>query len=182
MQKRLQKGFTLLEILISVGILVIVTTLIAQILFTTLHINTRTSALADVKQNGTFAVDVVNRMVRAANSIQTTCNMGVSSATSVQITTANNDVITILCTSDGSAARIASVSASGVQYLTSGNVTLSTSGGVTCNDSSLAFSCPPADGVQSAVDMSFMLGKVGMGASTPESGTTSFQSTVSVRN
>ena len=178
-----QRGFTLLEILISVGILMIVAILIVQVLFTTTHVNTKTEYLSDAKQNGNFALENINRMVRSAQTIQTSCGFGVTSASSVLLTNPDNSLTTFECLSDGTRARIASVSGNGViVYLTAGNVTLSTSGGATCDDSSLVFSCPPASGIQNSLTFSFTLGHIGVAGSTYEVGTSSFQSTVFVRN
>lgn len=178
-----EKGFTLLEILISVGILVIVATLIVQVLFTTTHVNKKTELLVDIKQNGNFALDVIDRMVRSAQLIATSCGEGETSASSVQITNPDNYVTTLTCVSDGNVARIASESGTNRVYLSGGNVTLSTSGGSTCNDSSLAFSCPPAGGrVQSELTVTFTLGQSGVPGSAYESGRSSFQSTINVRN
>ena len=138
-----KNGFTLMEILISVGILAIVTTLIAQVLFTTTHVNKKTEILTDIKQDGNFALDVMARMVRAAKAIETSCTTSTAS-----ITNNDNTVTTLRCLPDGNAARIASVSATtgAIVYLSGGNVTLSASGGTDCSDSSLVFSCPPAGG------------------------------------
>jgi prepilin-type N-terminal cleavage/methylation domain-containing protein len=179
-----QKGFTLLEILISIGVLAIVAPLMAQVLFTTTHVNKKTELVADIKQNGNFALDVIGRMVRSAVSIETSCAMGETSAPSALIRNSDNNVTTLTCLSDGNAARIASVSGTGVAaYLSAGNVTLSVSGGATCSDSSLTFSCPPAGGgIQSELTVSFTLGSPGVTGSAFESGKSSFQSTMSVRN
>jgi prepilin-type N-terminal cleavage/methylation domain-containing protein len=178
-----RQGFTLLEILISVGILTIVSTLMSQVLFTTTQVNKKTELLGDIKQNGNFALDVIARMGRAAQDIETSCDGGLPSALSARIRHNDNTETVFTCLSDGSAARIASVSGTGaVAYLSSGNVTLSVSGGATCSDSSLTFSCPPASGIQSEFTVSFTLGQLGVAGSAFESGKSSFQSTISVRN
>jgi len=170
--------FTLIEILISVGILAIVATLIAQVLFTTTHVNKKIEVLTDIKQDGNFALDVIGRMVRSAKSIDTSC-----SPKELHITNPDNNVTTIACVSDGNAGRIASESATQSVYLTGGNLTLSGSGASDCTDSSLAFSCPPADGsIQTQVSITFTLGQVGIAGSAYESGSAPFQSTFRMRN
>ena len=170
------QGFTLLEILISVGILAIVGTLIAQVVFTTAHVNKKTKILTDIKQDGNFALDVIGWMVRSAKSID------VCEADELQITHSDNTMTTFTCVSDGVAARIASQSAAGTAYLSGGNVTLSSSGDDNCALSSLAFSCLPAVGIKNQVTVTFTLGQVGVPGSTYESGSASFQSTISMRN
>src|SRR4030042_7212941 len=140
--RRSQKGFTVMEILVSVGILAIVSTLIVRVMFTATHVNKKTGLVMDIKHNGNFALDVISRMVRSAKVINVSCAPGDETAPSVDITNPDNNITTLTCLSDGSAARIASVSGTGaIAYLSAANVTLSTSGGVTCSDSSLAFSC-----------------------------------------
>ena len=159
-------GFTLVEIVVSVAILAIVATLLAQVLFSTTHVNKKTELVASIKQNGDFALDVIARMVRSASSIQTTCDVGV--ATSVQIIGADGNVTTIMCDSG----RIASVSAHPA-YLTSDTVLCS----------ALTFSCPPADGsVQKDLTVSFTLGQVGVTETAYESGNGTFGTTISLRN
>jgi prepilin-type N-terminal cleavage/methylation domain-containing protein len=182
MHTRSYKGFTLLEILISVGILAIVATLIVQVLFTVTHVNKKTELITDVKQNGNFSLDVIGRMVRSAKAVKTSCGGSETSASSAQITNPDNNVTTLECVSDGNAARIASISAAQTVYLSTGNVTVSTSGGKDCTDSSLAFSCPPASGIQTEISVSFTLGQVGVSASAYENNSASFQSTIGMRN
>lgn len=179
----MKKGFTLLEILISVGILAIVATLLAQVLFTTTHVNTKTEILTGIKEDGNFALGIMARMVRSATSIETTCAQGETTATSALIRNSDNNLTTLACRSDGNVARIASVSASGVVYLSQRDTTLSLSGGSDCTDSSLVFSCPPADGsVQNQLSIRFTLGRPGAAGSAYESGSASFQSIVGLRN
>lgn len=172
-----QKGFTLMEILISVGVLAIVATLLAQVLFTTAHVNKKAEIVTNVKQDGNFALDVIGRMVRSAKSID------VCSATVLQITNPNNGVTTFQCESDGTAARIASVSASHpTVYLTGGNITLSPTGSADCPGNSPAFSCAPPVGAKNQVTVSFTLGQLGVGGSVYERGGASFKNTIRMRN
>lgn len=179
-----RQGFTLLEILISVGILMTVAIFLTQVLFTTTHVNKKTEILTDIKRNGNFALDVIARMVRSAKTIATSCDGGEITASTARITNNDNTWTDIICRSDGSAARIASVGGTGVTtYLSGGNVTLSESGGTNCSDSTLAFSCPPAGGgIQSELTVSFTLGALGVAGSAYESGKSSFQSTIRMRN
>lgn len=169
-----RQGFTLMEILISVGILAILGTLIAQVLFTTAHVNKKTEILTDIKQDGNFALDVIGRMVRSARSIDV-CGGG-----ELQITNPNNNKTTFKCFLDGTAARIASESASHPRvYLTSGNVSLSSSGD--CNNT-IAFACSPSVAPQNQVTVTFTLGQLGVAGSAYESGSASFQNTIGMRN
>lgn len=160
-------GFTLVEIVVCVALLSIVVTLITQVLFTTTHVNTKTKILTDIKQNGNFAIDIISRMVRSANSIQ--CNPGPPPV--ALITNPDGNVTTITCISDGNVMRISSESAHQA-YLTPATVTCS----------SLAFSCQPAAGIQTTLTVSFTLQQAGVAGSAYEANSSSFQSTVSLRN
>lgn len=172
------RGFTLLEILVSVGILAIVVPLLAQVLFTTTHVNKKNEIITNIKQDGNFALDVIGRMVRSAKSID------VCAGGDLQITSPDNYTTTFTCVSDGNAARIASVSASWhpTMYLTSGNLTVSSSGGSTCTDSTLVFSCAPPVGIKNQAAVTFTLGKLGVSGNAYANGSASFQSTFGMRN
>ncbi len=67
-------GFTLIEILVSVTILSVVSTVIASVLFLSLRSNTKTMAIKEVKQNGDAAVSIVREFVRGAESVSCTAN------------------------------------------------------------------------------------------------------------
>jgi prepilin-type N-terminal cleavage/methylation domain-containing protein len=64
-----KNGFTLIEILVSVTILSIVSTVIASILFLSLRSDDKTRATKEVKQNGDAVISVIKQFVRSANSI-----------------------------------------------------------------------------------------------------------------
>lgn len=165
-----QNGFSLIEMLIGIGILAIVSTLIVQVLFTTTHANKKTKLMSDIKQNGAFALDVMERMVRESSGM-------VVGARSVRITNPDATTTTFKCLSYGGVARIASASSTGTtEYLTGANVTLSTSGGATCSDSSLAFQY-----AQGLLTITFSLGQSGAAGGTYESARLSFQGTVGAR-
>jgi len=172
-------GFTLLEILISVGVLAIVSTLIAQVLFTTTRVNKKAEILREVKGNGEFAIDVFSRLARNAVAVETVCDIGADSTPAAVFRNADNRRTTIRCWSDGTAARIASVSADTV-YISGANLTLSASGGSSCADSSLSFSCPVESGVVTPMVIQFSLGT--LAEAENEQVRSSFQTAVTVRN
>lgn len=168
-----------MEILISVGILATVGTLITQVLFTTMHVNTKSGLLTDIKQNGEFAMTAMGRLVRSADTIETVCAVGKLTSDTAIIRDREGATITFSCMSDGTTARIASTSASGTQYLTSGSVTLSASGATTCADSTLVFSCPPAG--STSMSIHFTLRQLGASPDTYTSAENVFDSTVNIR-
>lgn len=89
-------GFTLIEILVSVTILSVVSTVIASVLFLSLRSNTKTMAIKEVKQNGDAAVSIIREFVRGAESVS--CE-----AASINAIDSNGET-TIFCCSDGKVA------------------------------------------------------------------------------
>lgn len=177
------RGFTLMEILISVGILATVGVLIVQVVFTTTNVNTKAALLADIKQNGEFAMDVMSRHIRGAASVETNCGIQEATTPSAAIRTLEHATTTLLCHSDGVAARIASMDAqANISYITGNTVTLSASGLTSCDDSTLSFSCLSGTGVAEPVTIQFTLRQTGTGTSIYDVSERSFVNTVNVRN
>lgn len=178
-----KNGFTILEILISVGVLAVVSTLIAQVLFTTTRVNKKVASLEDVKVSGEFAMGVMERLIRDSVATETVCDVDEETTPAAKFRNADNGETTLTCLSDGTAARIASVSAAGpISYLTNSAVTLSESGATDCTDSSLAFSCPKNVGVSTSTTITFFLGQLGQGQGSFEAVRSHFQSSVTPRN
>lgn len=174
-----KKGFTLLEMVVSISIVALVAVVLSQIFIVTLRTNAKTEISKDMKQNGELALESMVRMIQRAKSIATTC---ASSGTTVQsLTIVNNDdgETTYGCVADGTAMRLASSSASATKYLTSSNVTL---GGTTCSESTLEFVCYGAAGLPGSVTISFQLSHSGMSFVSFEQSSESFQTTATMRN
>src|SRR5574341_1852665 len=131
-------GFTLLEVLVAIGIMALVGTLIAQVFFTTTRSNTKVEITKDVKQSGDFAVEVMSRIIRNAVSITTVCAESGTTTSTITVTNLDERETTFGCLLDGTVTRIASTSGTRTDYLTPTNVTL---GGANCGTSSLSFVC-----------------------------------------
>lgn len=175
-------GFTLLETLVAISIAATVGVLITQVFFTTVKSNTKTEILKEVKQNGDFALAIMERMIRNAYSVVSTCTAGTTTSDSIQIRNPDGTTTTFGCAFDSSVARIASTSGTGVTtYLTSNGVTL---GGTSCAaaDNSLEFTCTRIADFSSRIGISFTLNQKGAAASQQESASVTFQATVSPRN
>lgn len=67
---RLIRGFTLIEILVVVTVFVIIAILAANMFFSIFKGSSKTRVLAEVKQNGNYALGVMERMIRNARSIE----------------------------------------------------------------------------------------------------------------
>ena len=111
-----QSGFTLIEILVVSAILLTVGVMVVQLLFSSLKGGSKSAILSTVKENGDYALTVMERMIR--NSREVLC-----SPTSLTIKNPDGNQTTFLC--DGvNPTKIASISASATYYLTSDSVTV----------------------------------------------------------
>ena len=176
-------GLSLLELLVSVSAIAVVSTLMAQVFFTTTKVNRTTIRTQDIKQNGDYALEVITRMVRNSHEFTYTCDPSQTKSETVSFVNPDLNSTTITCESNGGTARIASVSADGTTkaYLTGTTVTLSASGGSTCTDSTLAFSCDPVTS-SGALTVSYTLTAIGAGVNPEAPEKLSFTTSVNSRN
>jgi len=175
----MKKGFTLLEILVAMGVLAILGTVIAQVFFTTTRTNTKVEISKDVKQNGDFAMEVMSRIVRNAASVTTVCSDTGTATDTITVDNLDGGITTFECVLDGDITRIASTSAGRTDYLTSSSLTL---GGTDCTGATLQFVCmSPVDG-PTTVAIAFTLAQKGTPVDQFEKASASFQTTVAIRN
>jgi len=64
-------GFTLVEILVVVGILGIIAVVASTIFFTTIRSSSKTKTLTKVKENGDYALSVMERLIRDSEEVIT---------------------------------------------------------------------------------------------------------------
>lgn len=182
MAKKRSTGFTLLEILISISIAGVVGILIAQVFFTTVRTNAKTELLKDVKQNGEYAMGIMERMLHSALQVASTCTELGTESLSLDVLNPNGDTTTFGCLLDGSVTRIASTSSTGnTEYLTSSNVTI---GGSECSDiaNSLSFVCTKPSDQPTRVTIRFSLSQLGTPPDQFEKASVLFQTTATSRN
>ncbi len=173
-----RRGFSLLEVLVSVGIIAFLGTTLTQILFSITRSSAKTEVLKDVKQNGEFSLQLMERYIRNARTITSTCTASGTSLDSLSFVNPDGGTTSFYCLSDGKAIRIASSSASGVQFLTSNSVTL----GASCATSSLVFVCTASDDVPKSIHISFQLAQIGTPVDQFEKAGANFQTTILLRN
>lgn len=170
----MKKGFTLIEMLVSAGIMALLSVVITQIFVATTRNSTKTDVLTDVRQNGNYALGVMERMIRSAKSV-TVC--GVTPTSSIEITNEDNLQTTFTCVLDGDSgvSRIASDSGTifGIEYLTNNNFTVGSCASV--------FTCISGANYPS-VAISFQLQQKSASASQYEKATETFITRVTLRN
>ena len=169
-------GFTLLEIIVSIGIMGIISVVIVQVFTTVLRFNTKLEITNGAKQNGDLALEIMTRMIQGAQSISSPCAAS-PGTTSPDVTFVGTDggTTTFGCGLTGSAMRIASNSAS---YLTGSDVTIANTSGI-CT---LQFICTSTPRGQSSIQIAFRLAQVGTTGSLYEIASIAFQTSVNVRN
>lgn len=84
-------GFTLIEILVATAILGIVAVVGVNMFFSILRGSTKTRVLAEVKQNGNYALNVMERTIRNAKSLES------HSEASIEILNPDDESITFSC-------------------------------------------------------------------------------------
>ncbi len=172
-------GFTLLEMVVSIAIVALVSTVLSQVFITTLRTNTKTEILKDMKQNGELALETMVRLIQNAKGVTSACtDVGVTNQ-SITIVNQDDGETTLGCVLDGSTTRLASSSANGIDYLTSTNVTL---GGTSCETSTISFTCKGGLGIENSIMISFSLAQAGTAAQAFEEASEAFQTSASMRN
>lgn len=166
----MKKGFTLVEILVSLSILAIIVVMGTNMFLTTLKGVKKTKALTEVKQNGNYALSAMERTIRNAQSIEKnsddeTC---ASEMAKINIKNLDNNLIEFAC--DGS--KISSNSAA----LTSNDVKVVAG--------SCFFDCQSGEaGVSPAtITIRFSLSQAGEDVRPEEEALVDFQTKVTLRN
>lgn len=175
-----KNGFTLIELLVAVAIISGLGVVLTQAFFTTTRSNTKVEKLSDVKQNGEYALAIMERMIRNARGINAYCtSSGTEVTPSIAIVNPDGNPTTFQCVLAESVTRVASVSSAGTEYLTSRAVTL---GGPSCDASTLKFYCTSIADIPRSLKVTFQLSQKGMPTDQFEKASTVFQTSISVRS
>ncbi len=171
-------GFTLVEILVAIGIFALMSGVLSSVFFATLRTNTKTQIQKEVKQNGDFVLDIMTRMIQNSRKVSSACGSLVSSNPSIDIVNPDGGTTTFECRDDGGILRIASTSAGVSAYLSSPSVTLA---GTDCT-TALAFTCVVAPDGSQSIKIDFTLTQKGSSPKTYEQASNKFGTTVTLRN
>jgi prepilin-type N-terminal cleavage/methylation domain-containing protein len=169
-----ETGFTLVEILVVILIFGLIGTVVSATFFTSLKGASRTETVKDVKQNGDYALSVMEQNLRNAETIRTACTGNQS--TQIQFTPQGSSVITTYnCT--GAPFRISEqIGTDPATFLTNTSVTLGS-----CSITNLSFTCTSgSDGKPQDIIIQFTLSDVagsGIGSTSQ-----TFRTQVSLRN
>lgn len=172
-----KSGFTLLEILVSVGVLGIIGIFLSQVFVTTLVTNTRGENSREIKQNGDYAINIMTRMIQNATDVTSDCLPDGSTGSSLTITNPDSGVTTFECKSDSGVLRISSTSAT-AEYLSSPSITLP---GTDCSSSAI-FTCTLLPNNRKSVKISFTLAQKGTKADQFSAKGEKFETTADLRS
>jgi len=174
-------GFTLVEVLVTFAIVSIVVTIGSISFFALLRGANKTEILKEVKQNGDYALSVMELKIRNARDIPSGCDGAATNSISIE----NPDATTTIfsCVNTGSAQQIREQTNGITTYLTSPQVTIDTDC-TTAAITSLMFSCSVStvDGVTKNVNLGFKLRQANSDSPLTEKAEQTFSSQVTLRN
>lgn len=92
-------GFTLLDLLTTIVVLIAIGTIIGAILFSSLRGTNKTNTITNVRQNGNYAISLMSKAIRDGSRLDTPypCVSPEPSYQSVTIVTATDDKTTFSC-------------------------------------------------------------------------------------
>jgi len=159
-----------------VAILATVGIVAANMFFQTLKGSAKAELVKQVKQEGDYAISIMEKMIRNAKSVESTCPSTGVIGSSIMIKNPDEGITTFECTGSGDDTHLASSSAiATVTRLTTNKVKVWSDCGqfVRCTQSGFS---PPV------VEIKFSLSQPGSPARPEEQATVDFQTTVSLRN
>lgn len=162
--KKNYQGFTLVEMLVVVGLMILVGGMAVGLFFQTLKGASKVEILKEVKQNGDYALGVMERMIRNAQSVLL-----------------NTDGQT--CTSNMSKLKIENPDGNTTEFSLSGSQIALNSGKLTGSNVAafgLTFNCNSAV-TPPVVEISFTISQTGSPTRPEEKAQVSFKTTVSLR-
>ncbi|MDP3955262.1 MAG: prepilin-type N-terminal cleavage/methylation domain-containing protein [bacterium] len=160
-------GFSLIEVLMVVFVMGIVVVVGSQLFFSVLKGASKTELVKQVKQNGDYALGVMERQIRSAKSIKE------CTPTSLRIVNQDDNETVFTCLLQDDVNKIASNSST----LTGNSVTL---GSGAC-PGSLLFDCNGATLTPPKVTVTFSLYQKGSSTRPEEQAQLFFQQTISLR-
>ncbi|HWA51759.1 MAG TPA: prepilin-type N-terminal cleavage/methylation domain-containing protein [Patescibacteria group bacterium] len=116
------KGYTLIEMMVVIIVFSVLAIVVSETVISTLKGTSKSAAISSVRQNLDYAIGSMERQIRGAQSITSTCNG--APATQISFIDQNLNPVTFSCNdinSNGQVSNIASSSAS----LTSGSISIS---------------------------------------------------------
>lgn len=113
-----QRGYTIIELLAVMTIVVVVSGMIAGILYSTLRGGSKSKITSDVAQNGNYAISVISQTIILSQDVTSVGGTPITSCitsptgTSIDLTQSDGSTITFSCTNNTVASTSATVTSS----------------------------------------------------------------------
>ena len=174
-------GFTLIEVLVTFAIVSVVVTIGSISFFSLLRGANKTEILKEVKQNGDYALSVIELKIRNARDIPSGCDGTV--ANSITIENPDASTTTFSCENTGSTQQIREQTSGITTYLTGPQVTIGADC-ATAGVASIMFSCTlsAVDGVTKNISLGFTWRQANSDSPLTEQAEQTFSSQVTLRN
>lgn len=101
-----KRGFTLLELVVSIAAIAIMSILLSQVFITTIRVNTRNELSNEVKQNGELVLTTMTRMIQNAQDVSSPCNTDGYTDSSLSIVNPDSDTTTFQCIRDATSSGV----------------------------------------------------------------------------
>lgn len=163
-------GFTLIEVLVVLGVFVVISTVIVSILFVSLRGSKKSDVLVTTRENGYSALSKMARVIRYAKSIDlpASCVPSSGSVNSITITGSDDNQIVFACPASSSGG----ISSNSASLVDTSSVSVS----------SCSFTCSqPTSADPPTVMISFTLAAQG-GNSAESIASVPFETSVTLRN
>lgn len=180
--KKLQKnrGYTMIELLTVIGILVVVSGIITGILYTTLRGTSKTKITTNVAQNGNYALSVITDTIVSADAITGIGSLPFTDCTlsplgqSISLKSVTGETIRFSCENN-------TIASNGASLIDTSQVRIDTSSTATCSFQCIQPVNNPYD--IPIVEVSFTLeDKQAVGAFSDSKSSGVFKTSISLRN
>lgn len=100
LNKKYSRGFTLIEMLVVIGVIIVISGVVMAILTSVLRSSTKTTIISIAQQNGNYALGQMARTIRNAQGLFTNCPPAITPipVSTFSLTTAQGNDITYACT------------------------------------------------------------------------------------
>ncbi len=173
------KGFTLIEVLVVIGIFIVLTTVVLSVLITVLRGSKQSDSIILVRQNGEHAMNQMVKTMRFSGSLDyprplggtpPVCSGSGITTQSVQVTSLTLIQDTFSCPSNFNYPNF--IALNGTRLTNSNTVVVK----------SCSFVCTQPTGGPPTIGISFTLSKVNSSGLTEGNSSSSFQTSVTLRN
>ena len=180
--QNLEKGYTLVELIVVTGIIVVIAGLIAGILYSSLRGGNKSKVTNDVSQNGNYALSVISGTILDARAVTKIGGLAISDCTqtpkgtSIELQQQDGSLISFLC--DNQTNSIASTSGQTTTYLIDNN-------SVKVNSQTCSFTCKQTNNDPYAspiIDIIFTVSQQKTASAFENAGTATFNTSVTMRN